>query len=209
VGIQVIIFDLGKVLVDFDLEPMVREMAVDCIKPAAEFEKALRSSDLAFRYETGIITTLEFYEHLREAGGLRMDIDRFRRVWSNVFTPEPLVPEALLKALRTKYRLILLSNTNEAHATFIAENFSVLDHFDHKIFSFEVGLMKPDRRIYEHAIALAGCSPEQIFFTDDRPENVEAARELGIRTYRFGSMEGLVAALEDAGVDVRDSMEQT
>jgi HAD superfamily hydrolase (TIGR01509 family) len=97
-----------------------------------------------------------------------------------------------------------VSNTNESHAEFIARNYRVLDYFDHKIFSHEVGSMKPDRRIYDAAIAAAALPPEALFFTDDRPENVESAARLGIRAHQFKTVSGLVNSLRNHGVELGD-----
>ena len=116
--------------------------------------------------------------------------------------PELMISEDLLKTLQQRYPLILVSNTNEAHVEFIAKNYPVFDYFKHKVFSFEVHAMKPDRGIYEYAIALSRTRPEALFFVDDREENVQAARELGILAHQFRSEAGLIAALRDAGIDL-------
>jgi HAD superfamily hydrolase (TIGR01509 family) len=130
-----------------------------------------------------------------------MDIDEFLQAWSAVFLPELIVPEALLAALKQRYPLILVSNINESHAAHIAREYSVLDYFDHKVFSHEVGSMKPDRRIYDVAIAAARKPPESLFFTDDRPENIASAASLGIQAHHFRSVNELVTALKECGVD--------
>src|ERR1051326_5628828 len=96
---------------------------------------------------------------LCEGGGLRMKFDHFRRAWCSIFLKELLISEDLLRELRRRYRLILISNTNEDHARYVVQNYPVLRYFDAKIFSFEVGAMKPDRRIYERAIAVSGSRP--------------------------------------------------
>src|SRR5213075_3258166 len=106
--------------------------------------------------------------------------------------------------LKQRYPLILVSNTNEAHASFIAKQYSVFDHFGHRILSHEVGSLKPDSRIYEEAIRVSGKAPEALFFTDDREENIEAALQLGIRAHLFRSLSGLLLALHEHGVEVGD-----
>ena len=175
--IEAILFDLGKVIIDFQMDAMFQEMCALCSKPAHEFEMVFRHTDLARRYETGLITTREFYEELCEGGGLQMKFDHFCRAWCSIFLKELLISEDLLRELRRRYRLILISNTNEDHARYVVQNYPVLRYFDAKIFSFEVGAMKPDRRIYERAIAVSGSRPETLFFTDNREENVIDARE--------------------------------
>jgi putative hydrolase of the HAD superfamily len=130
-----------------------------------------------------------------------MSIEEFHHAWSAVFLPDLLVPEAFLARLRTRYPLILVSNINESHATYIAGAYNVLEYFDHKIFSHEVGAVKPDRRIYDAAIAAAGKPAEALFFTDDRTENIESALSLGIQAHHFRSVDELLVALKECGVD--------
>src|SRR5262249_29639179 len=114
-------FDLGKVLIDFDFGPLLHSLKQSCLQPDVDLERVVRDSDLAIRYEIGAISTAQFHEHLCTHGGLRMALEQFRGEWSSVFAPELLVSEALLQTLKQKYPLILLSNTNEAHAAYIAE----------------------------------------------------------------------------------------
>ena len=206
--VEALLFDLGKVIVDFDLRPMLGILCQNSSKPAAEFESVFRNVDLLRSYETGRITTAQFHEHLCRNGGLQLDFSSFRKIWSGVFHPEILISEDLLKELKRRYPMILVSNTNEAHIGFIAERYPVLDYFDHKVFSFEVGSMKPDPEIFRHAIALSGKHPERLFFTDDREENIHAAQALGMQAHQFESEAGLIAALNDAGIQLGDFIER-
>jgi len=155
-------------------------------------------------YESGDISTSAFYDYVRKNGKLEMNLQEFCDAWNSVFLPGLVVPERLLSNLRERYPLILVSNTNESHIEHIARNYPVLQYFNHIILSHEVRSMKPDRKIYDAAIAAAGVSAESLFFTDDRVENIVSAVELGIRAHQFHSVEGLVKALQDNGVRVGD-----
>ena len=199
--IEALLFDLGKVIIDFSMDSMLQELCASCSQPATEFERVLQDPDLVRRYESGQITTRQFYEHLCDLGGLQLNFARFSQLWSSVFA-DLLISEELLRELRRRYPLILVSNTNESHAKHLSDRYPVLDYFDEKIFSFQVGAMKPDPRIYEFAIAASGRRAEALFFTDDREENVQGARKLGIHAHQFRSEDRLVAALQDAGVEV-------
>src|SRR5262245_11667220 len=206
--VEALLFDLGKVIIDFDLRPMLGILYQNCCRPAPEFETVFRNVDLLRSYETGRITTAQFHEHLCSKGGLQMDFPSFRKVWSDVFIPEILVSEGLLKELKRRYPMILVSNTNEAHIGFITERYAVLDYFHHKVYSFEVGSMKPDPEIFQHAMALSGKHPESLFFTDDREENILAARKLGMQAHQFESETGLISSLNDAGIELRDVIQR-
>jgi len=77
-----------------------------------------------------------------------------------------------------------------------------VDYFDHFVLSYEVGSLKPDRKIFEHAITTANCAPDSLFFIDDREENITAATRLGIHAHLFRSQSGLISALQSAGVEI-------
>lgn len=202
--IEALLFDLGKVLVDFDFELGMQRFASKTSLTREEFETVILAQDWVRRYEHGDISSQDYLRYLRDHGKLEMSLDEFHDAWSSVFLPDLIVPEELLASLKTRYPLILVSNTNESHANFVARSYRVLDYFDHKIFSHEVGAMKPDRRIYDAAIAVSGKPPEALFFTDDREENVESASKLGIRAHQFRSVEGLLNALRNHGVELGD-----
>jgi len=204
VKIEALLFDLGKVLIDFNFETGVQALHASCSISRDQFEQVLWDKAWIRRYERGEISTTQFHEYLCRTADLKMALPAFRETWSSVFLPDLLVSEKLLAELKKKYPLILVSNTNEGHFEFIRSNYRVLDYFDRHVLSYEVGSLKPDRKIFEHAIAAANCPAEALFFTDDREENILAASQLGIHAHQFAGQSGLVAALQNVGVEVGD-----
>ena len=202
--IETILFDLGKVLIDFNFQTGVEALHASCSISRDRFEEVLWDETWIRRYERGEISTDEFHSYLCESASLEMALPEFLRTWSSVFLPELLVSEELLASLKRNYPLILVSNTNEAHIEFIRSRYRVLDYFDQHIYSYEVGSLKPDRKIFERAIQASGRRPEELFFADDREENILAARELGIHAHQFRTESLLVEALQKAGVEVGD-----
>jgi len=101
-----------------------------------------------------------------------------------------------------RYPLVLLSNTNDIHFQMIRRSYPLLDHFDHFVLSYQVGVLKPSPRIYEEAVARAGCRAEECFFTDDVVPYVEGARQAGLDAVRFESYPQLVCELRSRGVSV-------
>ena len=200
--IEAILFDLGKVLVDFNFETGVQALHAACSISRARLEEVLWDENWIRRYERGDISTREFHAYLRETADLKLDLAGFCQTWSSVFLPDLILSEDLLLALKSKYPLILVSNTNEAHIDFVRANYRVLDYFDHRILSYEVGSLKPDREIFEHAIAISGQPAEALFFTDDREENISAAKRLGMHAHQFKTESQLVDALQQAGVEI-------
>jgi len=204
VKIEAILFDLGKVLVDFNFETGVQALHGACSISHDGLEEVLWDETWIRRYELGEISTGEFHSYLCETAALKMDLAGFREVWSSVFLPGLLVSERLIAALKRKYPLLLVSNTNEAHFEFIRDRYPVVDYFDQHVLSYEVGSLKPDRKIFEQAIRVSGFRPDALFFTDDREENILAARDLGINAHQFRTERSLIAALQAADVEIGD-----
>lgn len=200
--IEALLFDLGKVVVDFNFELGMKRMEGRCGLAPEQFKQVVFDEAWIQPYERGEISSSEYHQYLCDAGQLRMNLPEFHETWSAVFLPGLLVPEELLADLSERYPLILVSNTNESHADYIVRNYSFLQYFDKKIFSHEVGSLKPDRKIYEAAIEAAGKLPEALFFTDDREENIRGAEEMGIRGHQFTNCSSLVQALRAHGVEI-------
>jgi FMN phosphatase YigB (HAD superfamily) len=132
----------------------------------------------------------DFVEKLTAILDLSVDFDRFCDIWSCIFS-ETLVPESLLEDLASRYRLVLLSNTNAIHFEMVRKTYPLLRHFHDLVLSYEVKAMKPQPQIYRAAIEKAGCRPEECFYTDDIPEYVEGARQLGIDAVQFRGVQEL------------------
>lgn len=198
--IKTVIFDLGKVIVPFDFKRGYRAMAELCSYPAEDIPKRIGSTDLVVRFEEGKVAPAEFVEQLCGILNVQMEYERFCQMWSCIFLPETLIPESLLEGLRRRYRLLLLSNTNAIHFEMIRENYPLIKHFHEYILSYEVGAMKPSPRIYEAAIASAGCEPQECFFTDDIPEYVAGAKKAGIDAVQFESASQIERELSKRGV---------
>ena len=85
-----------------------------------------------------------------------------------------------LRALKKRYRLLLLSNTNVIHWEQCRQRLAGC--FEHEFLSFEMGLVKPDRAIFEQMVRESGIRPSTTLFIDDSRANCESAAALGIRT---------------------------
>jgi putative hydrolase of the HAD superfamily len=200
--IKTVIFDLGKVVIPFDLQRGYAALQPHCAIPVEDIPRRISATDLVMRFEQGQVTSEQFVAELSSILGLNgMDYARFCGLWSSIFLPDPIVPESLLEGLRRRYRLLLLSNTNAIHFEMIRQTYPLIRHFHDYVLSYEVGALKPAPRIYEEAIARAGCRPDECFFTDDIPQYVEAARRAGIDAVVFRSVAQLEDELRARGVE--------
>jgi HAD superfamily hydrolase (TIGR01509 family) len=192
---EVAVFDLGKVLVDFDYSIAARKFAARGTMPAAEVQKLIDHSPLLFRYETGQMSKEQFFAEVRAATGFRGEFAEFSRLFSDIFIPiEPMVE--LHAQLRERgIRTFIFSNTNELAVGHIRRSFPFFSKFDGYIFSYEHGAMKPDPKLYSVAERMIGSVGPKILYLDDRFENVEAGAARGWQVVQHKTPERTVATL--------------
>ncbi|HWE52912.1 MAG TPA: HAD family phosphatase [Bryobacteraceae bacterium] len=198
--IKTVIFDLGRVIVPFDFHRGYSRIETLCGIPAAEVPRRIATTDLVQSFECGEIEPREFVRRFADHLELQITYEQFCEIWCSIFLPEPLIPEEMLRGIRQRYRLLLLSNTNAIHFEMVRETYPLLRHFDSLILSYEVGAMKPSPRIYQRAIEEAGCRAEECFFTDDIAEFVEGARREGIDAVQFQSAVQIEEELKSRGL---------
>lgn len=197
---RAVFFDLGRVLVPFDISHAYAALKAASPLSLKEMQHELQSSKLVPDYECGRISDQVFVDSIRKLLQLDVTFEEFDRIWNSIFLPATLVSEELLLQLRERYTLLLLSNTNALHYRFLEQQYPHIQHFHHHILSFEVGAEKPDPAIYQAAFQTAGVAPQEAFFTDDMPENIEAARALGLDAECFVGVDALMGHLRQRGI---------
>jgi HAD superfamily hydrolase (TIGR01509 family) len=197
---QVIVFDLGKVLVDFDYSIAGRRIAAQSKMSAVEVQKYLDHSPLLFRYETGLMTRQEFFEEVRQTTGFRGSLEEFGEFFADIFTEIPAMA-GLHAALRRKsIPTFIFSNTNDLAIEHIRRNFPFFAHFDGYILSYEHGAMKPQPKLYEVVERETKRRGGEIIYIDDRPENIGAGAARGWQAILHETPEKTQAALKQLGV---------
>lgn len=198
--VRAIVFDLGKVLVEFDYGIAGRKLAQRATMAAAELGRFLVHVPLIVRYETGLISSEEFYHEVRKASGYLGDMEEFASLFADIFTPiEPMI-QLHAQLRRAGFRTYIFSNTNELAIRFIRKNFEFFANFDDYILSYEHQSMKPDSRLYEVVEAKTAARGAEIVYVDDRPENIEAGAARGWRVILQESPEKTRAAIEQLGL---------
>jgi glucose-1-phosphatase len=177
--IKAVVFDLGKVLVDFDYGIAARALAARSRVPVEEVRHVIDQSQLLVTYEMGKLATKLFYNQVCEATGFCGDLDEFGRLFGDIFTPIDDMIDVHAKLRAAGRPTYIFSNTNELAVAHIRKAFPFFSNFDGYIYSFEEGAMKPSAPIYEAVERRAGCSGSAILYIDDRLENIETGRQRG------------------------------
>jgi HAD superfamily hydrolase (TIGR01509 family) len=193
--VKVIIFDLGKVIVDFDHLIICRRLSRYCTFTPNEIYQKTFTSGLEALFDEGSITDYKFFIKLKGQLGLQITKDEFKLIWNRIFKLNPGIAP-LIKRLRKDYRLICLSNTNVLHFEYCMKKFALLQYFDDFILSYKIGKRKPHRKIFKAALTKAHCPAPACLYIDDMAEYVETAEAIGMKAIHFKSVKQLKKQLK-------------
>lgn len=196
----VIIFDLGKVLVDFDYTIAARKIAARSAKSPKDLHAFLGSSPLLVEFECGRLTRRQFFDAVCHAIGFHGDLEEFGGYFADIFTEMPGTIALHAELRRRGFKTFIFSNTNDLAIEHVRRNFPFFKQFDGYIFSYEVGGMKPQPEIYAAMETLAGRRGADLVYLDDRPENVAVGAARGWRAILHESPEKTRKSLAAMGV---------
>jgi putative hydrolase of the HAD superfamily len=192
--IDVLLFDLGGVLVEFS---GVRDLAVLLKGKLSEAEISEQMSHYVPTEQLGLgkLSPREFGERFIRDWNIELSPEDFLREfqsWSKRLLPGAI---ELLTLLHPRFRLAALSNSNELHWERNTNELGLTGLFEVAISSHQVGLYKPDPQMYLTALDRLGVSPDRVMFFDDVPANVIAASALGMRAFQVEGVEGVRSRL--------------
>ena len=187
------VFDLGNVVLFFDHWIICRKLAeLYGLNEHFVYQK-LFNEGIERQFDEGKLSPEQFTSRCSVALGVPLDFSQFKAIWSDIFWENSPVID-IIKALKKRTRLFLLSNTNVWHIEHIKNRFNVLNLFDELIFSFEVGHAKPDKKIFDRIFELR-TGETQIIYVDDIPKYVEAGRDIGLFGIEYRGADMLRSAL--------------
>lgn len=188
--IKAIIFDVGKVIINYDHMIAAKKMSKIVGIPATLLKEVLLEEKNVTSFEKGSISEKEFWSRVGKRIKRKIDGKLFGNLWNSMFSSNKPM-EKLVRSLKKHYKLALLSNIMRSQKDYVCKHFKIIKAFDVAIFSNEVGARKPERGIYELALRKLGTKPKETLYFDDRVEFVTAARKLGISAFQFKSISQL------------------
>lgn len=183
--INAIIFDFGDIFLNLEKEASLeafRKLGLNGPNP-----KLLEKNDL---FERGKISELEFIETFREFIP-NASIEEIRKAWNTVIGEFPLYRLEFLQMLARKYKLFLLTNTDEIHISRFEHNVGIsffsdfYQCFEKVYYSYEMGMRKPDTAVFNYILNKHDLSPKRTLFVDDKKENTDAAASLGVHVWNL------------------------
>lgn len=195
--ITTLIFDFGGVLINLDLPKCIDSLKNTGFANVDQFLSNFGQKDFFLQFENGQIDTIEFRNRIRENTSELLSDDAIDAAWCSFLCDIPAEKISMLKELRKKYRLLLLSNTNPLHIEVSARialepyNTSLDELFDKCYLSYEMGLTKPSEDIFVALLKDANLNAQECLFLDDGPKNIETAKAMGFATYLVDPSENL------------------
>ncbi|MBL6964860.1 MAG: HAD family phosphatase [Bacteroidetes bacterium] len=190
--IKNIIFDFGGVICNIDISLTEKAFYDLGLKKFDKSYSVTERDNFFGAFETGRITPQQFRDTLKEYVDKGVTDDDIDTVWNALLLDIPKKRIDLLKQLRPKYRLFLLSNTNQIHYEHYLSDlqrvygFSDFNElFDKSYFSHQINLRKPFPEIFEFVLRDSGIKASDTIFIDDSLEHVESARKAGLHAYHL------------------------
>ena len=200
-SLDAIILDLGNVLAFHDNVKLFAEMA-RAFDTTPDALKQRLEGGLWERVNRGQLPGDSLRKELVERLAKDISPNDWFEVWNCHFTlNEPMI--SMVEFLVGQVKLVLLSNTHDQHIAYVRPKLPVLEKFDGLVFSCDVGLMKPEKAIYEKALAAAGTSPWKTAFFDDVKSYAIAATQVGVHGRVFTTVEQFQDDLAKLGFKAR------
>jgi epoxide hydrolase-like predicted phosphatase len=190
--IKAVIFDLGGVLVRTEFPEVRRQLEQRLGFEPGTVGRTIWGSKDWEQAQIGVLSYEEYWTSVGATLGLSSphEIAEFRREY---FSADRVDQELvrLIEGLRARYKIGLLSNAPDKLGVWLEDDWGIKHLFDAIVYSADVGMVKPDPRIYQLTLDQLAVEPSEAVFVDDYPRNIEAALALGMKAIRFTSTKAL------------------
>lgn len=194
--IKNLIFDLGGVILDLHVPGTLNAFSKLSGLSPEEVTRRFKSATGFEQYERGEMADNEFREFVRDLYGIKAPDHELDACWNAMLLNIPPVNLELLTRLKSQYNTYLLSNTNTIHLNFINDNIlpamdevsSLDDYFHQAYYSHQMGMRKPEARIFQEVLNNHGLTAGETLFLDDNADNIKGANAVGIQTAHVNSI---------------------
>ncbi|MCF8331740.1 MAG: HAD family phosphatase [Bacteroidales bacterium] len=204
-----IIFDFGGVIYDINFNNTFEKLKESGVKDVEKVSLEFTERHLFERFETGAITKEEFRNEVRDVSDLQVNDDKIDEIWNALligFKPERV---HLIEKVKLNYNIFLLSNSNIIHYEQYRSEFEQQfgyktfdDLFKKAYFSFEMGLNKPDKTIFQKVIQEQNIESQETLFIDDTEMHTKSAAQAGllVRYLRLEHREDMINMFDHTGM---------
>lgn len=200
---KAIIFDLGAVILNINYQNTIDEFTKLGVNNATTFYSKKVQTNLFNQIETGMISSNEFLKALQKETK-NANINQVEKAWNAMLLDLPEKRIQLIEKLKkNNYSIYLLSNTNAIHIDAIKKQLgkrkwlAFCKLFDKMYLSHELGLRKPDVKIFEYILNEQKLKAEEVFFIDDSPQHIASAKKIGIHCHHLLDDENIITLFPD------------
>ena len=165
-------------------------------------ELMYRSPEMA-QLVRGQIAASEFWNSVRESTNITASDEELTARWIRDYEVDEKVRESVLRAKKHGYKTCVCTNNNGIRLPLLIDRFNLNEQFDVIVSSHEVGHTKPSAEIFTALLNALQVQPDELVYSDDNPDRLEGARELGINTFVFENFEQFADELTQLGVDLK------
>ncbi|MFY0675231.1 MAG: HAD family phosphatase [Bacteroidia bacterium] len=199
--IKYIVFDLGAVILDIDLDAYVTELKR--LAPNAKFDFDHNKHHFYADYEKGLIAENEFFNEMAKALNHELTIEELAKAWSKILLKPFAEAKVFIESLGKDFRTFILSNTNHTHRVQFDKIFNdewgqnrFYELFEKTYYSFDMKMIKPNPNIFSQVITEQGLKPEETLFIDDNLDNIKSAEKLGLKAWHFKGQQDWISISE-------------
>lgn len=182
-----IIFDLGNTLIYYDFEYFYEGVSrLEKKLNPNKLKSFIKEKKLGDKLCRGTLDPKDFFRILKRKFDLRIGYPDFIYLYSDIFWVNTNMKNFLEKIVNVKrFRVYLISNTDSVHMNFINKNFPFVNLIRNKVLSYKVGMLKPQKKIFEHTVKKYNLNKNETVLVDDLAANVKAAVKLGLHGIKY------------------------
>lgn len=162
----------------------------------------LKSDEMNKQYKLGKITDEEFWNWALREWHLDLTVQEVIDLLIGGYETNKSAVEYVKKVRNAGYKTVICSNNFPARIDGLQKRFGFLDDFDVSVFSYEVGVDKPNKEIFQTLIEQSGLKADEIVYSDDDASKMDGAKELGINTFLYTNLDAFIKHLENLGVNL-------
>lgn len=202
--IKAIVLDFGAVLININYQLTINTFKKLGIENFDEIYSKAQQTNVFNNLETGVISPATFYNELRTLSNTTLTNQQLQNAWNAMLLNLPKYRMEFVYALKQRYKVYLLSNTNCIHEQAFMQHIRVTvghdyfyDAFHKVFFSHEIGLRKPNASIFEYVQHHIKLQPHQILFVDDSLQHVQGAQLCGWQAHHLLDNEEVTKVVQE------------
>lgn len=200
--IKAICFDLDGVYFTEQGKKAFLKNLVDLSGSEEKVRYVLYQAPEMLQFVTGTISEGELWDFVRKYLDIKLSNKEFEELWVKEYEIDKEVRKTVLKTKEKGYITCVCSNNNPVRIRALEKKFNFLKDFDVKVFPYEVGFVKPSKNFFQALIDKTGVKPNEIVYSDDNPERIGGARELGLNVFVYEDFPQFLGKLKELGVDL-------